>query len=371
LLDLLNHRITPVVPRYGSVGASGDLIPSAYIARALLGEGEVFYQGKNLPASDALQHANFSRSELTAKEGLALVNGTTVMTGIAALVIYDGGYLARLVLACASFAVEALNATDDPFSVYLRLLSVPDIEEVFRPVRYCFTAAAPMAIPIARQWRERLRRPIYEGYGLTETSPFASYNHDVYYRDGSVETPIETVEMKIVDPEGLELPVGEQGEIAIKGPNVMLGYFRRPNETAEVLRGGWFLTGDIGKRDDDGYFYIVDRAKDMINVSGFKVWPREVEEILLQHPSISEVGVIGIADPVSVEAVKAFAVLKQRESISEQDLIEYARNRMAVYKAPRFIEFIDALSRNPAGKVLKRELRARATNDAAPSVRVA
>ena len=258
-------------------------------------------------------------------------------------------------------------------AVYLRLLSLADIEEHFRSVRYCFSAAAPMPIPVARQWRQRLGRPIYEGYGLTETSPFASYNHDVDYREGSVGTPIENVEMKIVDPKGLELPVGEQGEIAIKGPNIMLGYFRRPEETAQVMRDGWFLSGDIGKRDRDGHFYLVDRAKDMINVSGFKVWPREVEELLLLHPSVSEAGVIGVADPISGEAVKAFVVLKQGESISEHHLIDYARNRIAVYKAPRFVEFIDALPRNPAGKVLKRELRARGnmSENVAVSVRVA
>jgi len=244
--------------------------------------------------------------------------------------------------------------------VYLRLLTVPKIEEHFRQVRYCFTAAAPMPVAVARQWYEKVGQIIYEGYGLTETSPFASYNHDLDYREGSVGTAIENVEMKIVDAQGHELPPGEQGEIAIKGPNVMVGYFRRPQETAEVMRDGWFLTGDIGKMDRDGYFYLLDRAKDMINVSGFKVWPREVEEVLLRHPSLAESGVVGIADPVSGEAVKAFVVLKPGESISERELIDYARERMAVYKAPRYVEFIDALPRNPAGKVLKRELRSRA-----------
>ena len=243
--------------------------------------------------------------------------------------------------------------------VYLRFLAMPKIEEYFRAVRYCFTAAAPMPVTVARRWSEKVGQIIYEGYGLTETSPFASYNHDVHYREGSVGTPIENVEIKIFDPGGRELAPGEQGEIAIKGANVMLGYFHRPQETAEVIRDGWFLTGDIGKMDSDGYLYLVDRAKDMINVSGFKVWPREVEEVLLQHPSLSEVGVVGIADPVSGEAVKAFVVLKQGQSMKEQELIDYARARMAVYKAPRYVEFIDALPRNPAGKILKRELRAR------------
>jgi long-chain acyl-CoA synthetase len=257
--------------------------------------------------------------------------------------------------------------------VYLRLLSVPKLEEHFRQVRYCFTAAAPMPVTVARQWREKVGRIIYEGYGLTETSPFASYNHDVQYREGSVGAPIEDVEMKIVDPEGRALPPGDTGEIAIKGPNVMLGYFRRPKETAEVIRDGWFLSGDIGKADADGCFYLVDRAKDMINVSGFKVWPREVEDVLLQHSSVGDAAVVGIEDARSGEAVKAFVVLKPDAAAQEQEIIDYARARIADYKAPREVEFIDALPRNPAGKILKRELRARAqkSRDAGSSIKVA
>ena len=243
--------------------------------------------------------------------------------------------------------------------VYARLLSIPKIAECFRNVRYCFSAAAPMPVSVARQWRDKVGKIIYEGYGLTETSPFATYNHDSYYRDGSIGTPVSGVEVKIIDAEGRALPAGEIGEIAIKGPNVMQCYFRRPEETAEALRNGWFLTGDIGKMDDDGYLYLVDRSKDMINVSGFKVWPREVEEVLLLHPSLAEVAVVGIPDPESGEAVKAFAVLKPSEAMKEEELIDFGRSRMAVYKAPRFVEFIDALPKNPTGKILKRELRAR------------
>jgi long-chain acyl-CoA synthetase len=243
--------------------------------------------------------------------------------------------------------------------VYQRLLAESDIEQYFREVRYCFTAAAPMPVSVARRWQQKVGQIIYEGYGLTETSPFASYNHDSLYREGSVGTPVEKVEMKIVDPEGRALPPGETGEIAIKGPNVMLGYFRRPEETAQVIRDSWFLTGDIGKTGVDGYFYLVDRAKDMINVSGFKVWPREVEEVLLEHPSVGEAAVVGIEDPDSGEAVKAFVVLKQGAAAHEAEIIDYARARIADYKAPRFVEFIDSLPRNPAGKILKRELRER------------
>src|SRR5437660_1127719 len=254
-------------------------------------------------------------------------------------------------------------------TVYSRLLTLPNIEEELGTVRYYFTAAAPMPVGVVRQWRERFGAIIYEGYGLTETSPFASYNHDYVYREGSIGSPIENVEMKILDVQGRNLAPGEVGEIAIKGPNVMQGYFRRPEETAQVLRDGWFLTGDIGQMDADGYFYLVDRAKDMINVSGFKVWPREVEEIIMKHPGVGEVAVIGIPDTNSGEAVKAFAVSKEGWRVTEQELTEFCRSRIAVYKAPRFFEFVDSLPRNPAGKILKRELRVREAALTPPSPR--
>jgi len=243
--------------------------------------------------------------------------------------------------------------------VYQRFLHMPHIEERFRNVRYCFTAAAPMPAAIAQQWQKIVGQIIYEGYGLTETSPFASYNHDSFYREGSIGTPIENVTMKIADFNGNPLPPGEIGEIAIKGPNVMLGYFRRPKETDAVMRDGWFFTGDIGRQDDDGYFYVVDRAKDMINVCGYKVWPREVEDALMQHASVCDIAVIGIADEEQGESVKAFVVLKPGTDVKEQEIIDFARAHMAAYKAPRTVEFIDALPRNPSGKVLKRELRQR------------
>ena len=244
-------------------------------------------------------------------------------------------------------------------AVYIRFLAQPDIERYLQPIRYYFTAAASMPMEVARRWRERFGKVIHEGYGLTETSPFASYNHPVEYRDGSVGTPLKGVEIKVVDDEGETLPSGEIGEIAIKGPNVMKGYYNRPEETTEAIRDGWFLSGDIGKMDEDGYVYLIDRAKDMVNVSGFKVWPREVEEVLAKHQAIVEAAVIGVPDPVSGEAVKAFVVKKEGARLTDQEIIDFCRDRIAVYKAPREAEFIEALPRNPSGKVLKRELRIR------------
>ena len=244
-------------------------------------------------------------------------------------------------------------------AVYIRLLSQPEIEKKLESIRYYFSAAAPLTIQTVRKWRERFGQIIYEGYGLTETSPFASYNHDSEYREGSVGKPVQYAKIKVINEKGETVAPGELGEIAIKGANVMKGYFNRPKETVQVIRDGWFLTGDIGRMDADGYLYLVDRAKDMINVSGFKVWPREVEEVLSNHLDLAEAAVIGVPDPVSGEAVKAFVVLKKDVQLFEKDVIEYCRACMAVYKAPRYVEFIEALPRNPSGKVLKRELRLR------------
>jgi long-chain acyl-CoA synthetase len=168
------------------------------------------------------------------------------------------------------------------------------------------------------------------------------------------------VEINIVDAQDREVPLGDLGEIVIRGPNVMKGYFGRPEDTAEALRGGRFHTGDIGRMDAEGYVSIVDRVKDMINVGGFKVWPREVEEVLFEHPAVRECGVIGVPDPLYGETVKAYVVLREGAlETTPDELITYCAERMAVYKVPREVEFIAALPKSPTGKILKRELRAR------------
>jgi long-chain acyl-CoA synthetase len=149
----------------------------------------------------------------------------------------------------------------------------------------------------SRRWTERFRRPVYEGYGLTECSPFAAYNHDFRHKLGTVGTAVENVELKILDEQDREVPHGAWGEICIQGPGVMKGYWGKPEETARAIRGGWLHSGDIGTMDDEGYVSIVDRVKDMINVSGFKVWPAEVEQALYRHPAVREVAVYGVSDP--------------------------------------------------------------------------
>ena len=243
-------------------------------------------------------------------------------------------------------------------TMYILMLSADMRRWDLSSLRLCFSAAASLPAEPERQWKQRTGHDIHQGYGLTECSPFASYNHDTAFRPGSIGTPIENVEMKVVDPAtGQEAADGQLGEILIKGPNVMKGYFRNPEATAQAVRGGWLHSGDIGSRDADGYFYVVDRVKDMINVSGFKVFPREVEEVLFLHPSVKEVAVLGMPDPVRGEAVKAFVVLKEGATADAEALRALCRDKVASYKVPEAIEFIPALPKSPTGKILKKDMR--------------
>ncbi|HKP77050.1 MAG TPA: long-chain fatty acid--CoA ligase [Longimicrobiaceae bacterium] len=242
-------------------------------------------------------------------------------------------------------------------TVYIYLLNAGVGPAELPELRYCFSAAATMPVEVAHRWRERFGLVVHEGYGLTETSPFAAYNHELAHRPGSIGTPVENVEMKVVDPADATVGDGSWGEICIRGPNVMLGYLGRPDETAEALRGGWFHTGDVGYRDADGFFWLVDRVKDMINAAGFKVWPREVEEVLYAHPAVKECAVVGLPDTVKGETVAAFIVPREGEAPSEAEVEAFCRERMAAYKVPRRIAFVDAVPRSPTGKILKRLLR--------------
>ncbi|MHC5772173.1 MAG: AMP-binding protein, partial [Nostoc sp.] len=228
-------------------------------------------------------------------------------------------------------------------TVFIKLLNMDTSDYNLESVRYYFSAAAPLPIEVAQKWHDKYRFFIHEGYGLTETSPFSTYNHDLKYQLGSIGTPIENVEMKIVDREGHQVQPGELGEIVVRGPNVMLGYWNRPFETAEVIKNGWFHTGDIGRMDKQGFFYIVDRLKDMINVSGFKVYPTEVENVIYQHPAVAECAVYGVPDQVKGERVFANVLLKAGFAITAEEMIVFCSERMATYKVPYTIKFINSL----------------------------
>ena len=248
-------------------------------------------------------------------------------------------------------------------TVYIALLGMDVSREALGPVRYEFSAAATMPQEISRRWTERFGRPVFEGYGLTESSPFATYNHDFRHRLGSIGTPVENTEVRVVDEEWHQVPAGEWGEIAMRGPGVMRGYWNRPEETAAVVRDGWLRSGDIGTVDDEGYLFIVDRAKDMINSAGFKIWPAEVEQVLYRHPAIAEAAVYGVADPVRGEVVHASIVARDAR-VTADDVIAYCRERIATYKAPAHVDLVDSLPKNATGKILKRVLRERGTASA-------
>lgn len=242
-------------------------------------------------------------------------------------------------------------------TIFIGLLSMDLSRYDLSSIRYEMSAAATMPEEISRRWTERFGRRVYEGYGLTECSPFACYNDLVEHRFGSVGRAVEGFELKILDENDVEVARGEWGEIVIRGPGVMAGYWNRPDDTAVTLRGGWLHSGDIGRMDADGYVYIVDRVKDMINVSGFKVWPAEVEQYLYKLPEIQEVAVYGAPHPEKGEQVVVAVVPKAGCSIAAADVIGYCRQNIAAYKVPARVDIVDELPKSATGKILKRVLR--------------
>jgi long-chain acyl-CoA synthetase len=237
-----------------------------------------------------------------------------------------------------------------------------DIEKISKTLRLCTSGGAAMPVEVMRQVEEKFHVPILEGYGLTETSPVASFNrHDRPRKPGSIGLPVWGVEMMVVDEDMNELPVGERGEVVIKGHNIMKGYYKRDEANEEAFKGGWFHSGDVGCKDDEGYFYIVDRTKDMIIRGGFNVYPRELEEVLLTHPDVSLAAVVGVPHEEYGEEVKAYVIARNGSTITPEALIAWCKKEMAAYKYPRMIEIVSSLPIGPTGKILKTELRKMAT----------
>jgi long-chain acyl-CoA synthetase len=250
-------------------------------------------------------------------------------------------------------------------TMYTALVNHPETQKHnLRSIRVCISGAAPLPGEVQRKFEQATGGRLVEGYGLTETSPVTHVNpldDPKKNRIGSIGIPIFDTEAKIVDLETGEkdLTLGEVGELVIRGPQVMQGYWKKPEETEDSLKNGWVHTGDIAKMDEHGYFYIIDRKKDMINVSGLKVYPREVEEILYEHPKVKEACVVGLPDPYRGERVKAFIVLKDTvlgKSVSDE-LIEFCRQRIADYKAPSEIEVVSQMPKTAAGKIMRRAFR--------------
>jgi len=246
-------------------------------------------------------------------------------------------------------------------TIYVGVLNHPDFSKTdFSCVTGCISGAAPLALETIREWEEKVGATIIEVYGLTETSPLSHANPwRGKTKVGSVGVPVQDTDCRIVDLETGEkdLSIGESGEILLKGPQLTQGYYKKPQETNEAIREGWFYTGDIGYMDDEGYLFIVDRKKDMIIAGGYNIYPRDIDEVLFEHPRIQEACAVGVPDPYRGETVKAFIVKKPGENLSEEEVISFCKEKLAAYKVPKLVEFMDDLPKSNIGKVLRRKLR--------------
>src|SRR3989344_4716047 len=288
--------------------------------------------------------------------GLNFILGACLYTG-ATLVLHEKFDLKQVLESLVRNKVTMFFAVPAIYNMMLKQKVDPFY---FASVRYFFYAADALSPDSILAWEKEYGRKIYTGWGLTETSPFATSNHESVYKLGSVGKPIPGVEVKIINPD----PKHSYGEVCVRGHNVMKGYLNKPEETAKAVdKDGWFHTGDIGYIDQDEYLFIVDRLKDMINVGGEKAWPAEIEKIILQHPGVAEVGVVGIIHETLGEVPKAFVVAKD-QILTKKKLHEFLKPahgepKLMKHEFPREIEFIDKLPRNRSGKILRRELRSK------------
>jgi long-chain acyl-CoA synthetase len=285
--------------------------------------------------------------------GLNVVLGVSLTVGATVLLVqrFDP---ATAVQSIVQRQVTVLPGAPTMWVAFSHFDELPD--DSFASVRLALSGAARLPNAVCDRMAERFGLAINEGYGLTEASPVVTSSAGLERRPGSVGRLLVGQEMRLVGDDGDDVPVGDAGEIWVRGENVFHGYFEEPEATERVLVDGWLRTGDIGMVDQDGYLYLLDRAKDLIIVSGFNVFPAEVEEVLQSHPAVAEVGVLGVPHPHHGEAVKAFVVLAPGQDIDEDSLIDYARDYLARYKCPSKVLFVDQLPRNASGKLVRREL---------------
>jgi long-chain acyl-CoA synthetase len=281
-----------------------------------------------------------------------IMNATLYSGG--SLVLHSSFDLEKIIEAIERHNVTKFFAVP---TIYIRLLALKDLKEKLGSLRYTFSAAASMAAELVREWKRRMDLNIYEAYGMTESASMVTYNH--YYRHviGSVGTPVTNVEVQIRDLEGNVLAANEEGEICIRGRNIMKGYLNQPEETKAVFWEDWFRSGDIGTIDEEGYLYIVDRLKDLIITGGENVYPREVEEILYTRPEVEECTVIGLPDKEYGERVTAFIIPKQGQQVDRTQLKSYLKTKLSPFKVPKEFIVVDDLPKSSAGKILKRELK--------------
>jgi len=327
------------------------------------------------PKGAELTHANLTRNaELTATTLLKSSTGDVVMGCLPLFHVF--GLTCGLNATVASGSTLTLLPRFDPGkaleiiqrdrvtifegvpTMYAAMLHHTGERPDVSSLRLCISGGAAMPVEVMRGFEEAFGCIILEGYGLSETSPVASFNHpDKVRKPGSIGTPIAGVEMRLIDADGADVPAGEIGEIAIRGHNVMKGYWGRPDATAEAIQDGWFRTGDLARVDEDGYYYIVDRKKDLIIRGGYNVYPREIEEVLYEHPDVAEAAVIGIPHDDLGEEVGAAVKLKPGGTATAADLRAFVRERVAAYKYPRRVWIVDDLPKGPTGKILRRDVQ--------------
>lgn len=354
-------------PSQGSTPVSGnDLVTLQYTAGTTAFSKGVMLSNSNFIATTVggAEWCNFKENDVIL--GVPPFFHITGMVWCMNIPIYVGAVTIPIPRFDAEDCLETIQRygatfTIAPTTFFIGLMNFPEFKSYdISSLKLVYSGGAPVPVSVQERWHNLTGVEMLTAYGLSETCSPGIFNPVERSKRGSLGIPFIDTDVKIVDTQsGVELPLGEAGEILIRGPQVALGYWNKPRETAEAFKDGWLYTGDIGFMDVEGYVYYVDRKKDLINVSGFKVWPNEVESVLYQHPSVKEVAVVGVPDAYRGETVKAFVVLKQDERgrVGEEDLISFCRERMAAYKYPRSIEFREEIPKSAAGKILRRELK--------------
>jgi long-chain acyl-CoA synthetase len=326
------------------------------------------------PKGAELTHRNISRNvELVNEDLLSLTSDDVIFGGLPLFHVF--GQTAALNAAVAVGATLTLLPRFEPTkalevlardkvtvfeavpTMFVALLNHPDRAAYdVSGIRVCVTGGSAMPVEVMRGFEETFGCVILEGYGLSETSPLASCNLPGKRKPGSIGTPVSGVEFRLVDDEGNDVAPGEVGEIAIKGHNVMKGYWNKPDATAAAIRNGWFHSGDVARKDEDGFYFIVDRKKDLIIRGGYNVYPREIEEVFYEHPAVAEAAVVGYPHDELGEEIGAVVALKPGADPSPEELRDFVKDRVAAYKYPRRVELVEALPKGPTGKILKREI---------------
>jgi long-chain acyl-CoA synthetase len=288
------------------------------------------------------------------------------MTTVMNLSLFNGYNIILIPRPEPQVLLEATDAYKPSFlplvpTLFVGMLRHPDLKKFnLKSVKGCFSGAAPLALETIKEFEAATGSQICEGYGLSETTPVVTINpFGGKTKVGSIGLPISDTQIKIVDADNgkKEMKPGEPGELIIKGPQVTLGYYKKPEETKAALKDGWLFTGDIGTMDSEGYFYIVDRKKDMIIAGGYNIYPRDIDEILYQHPKVAEGCAIGVPDPYRGETVKVFVVLKEGQTATAEEIIAFCKQKLAAYKVPKLVEFVPSLPKSAVGKILRKELR--------------